>query len=216
MVLDHTLTPVGTPTQPAAVVADLMACRKCGEPHEPVPRCQGHAKTTGKQCRARAIAGGTVCKKNHGGAAPQVMAAAAVRVIEAKAAAAVRDLTGRPVDDPVLELLRVAGETIALKDLLRGEVERLSSLETYSASQGEEVRALLRAFERALDRCGRFLVDINRLGLEAKRVQLEAATAAALVAVFREVLDLAGLSVEQWAVVDVELPARWRAAVDGA
>ncbi|KQQ43080.1 hypothetical protein [Nocardioides sp. Leaf307] len=41
-------------------------------------RCEGHYKT-GLPCRREAVLGSTVCK-NHGGAAPQVRAAAAARI----------------------------------------------------------------------------------------------------------------------------------------
>ena len=43
------------------------------------PRCQGHSKQTGKPCTQPAILGGTVCRY-HGGAAPQVIAAAEARL----------------------------------------------------------------------------------------------------------------------------------------
>ena len=43
-------------------------------------RCIAHARTTGKRCARSAIAGATVCRM-HGGAAPQVKAAAEARLL---------------------------------------------------------------------------------------------------------------------------------------
>lgn len=48
---------------------------------ENVHRCTAKAKSTQEQCRNQAILGGTVCNI-HGGAAPQVRAVAARRVLE--------------------------------------------------------------------------------------------------------------------------------------
>jgi len=46
-------------------------------------RCTAKARRTGEQCRRDAIKGGTVCI-SHGGAAPQVRAAAQARFAEAR------------------------------------------------------------------------------------------------------------------------------------
>jgi hypothetical protein len=46
-----------------------------------VSQCTAKAKSTGKPCTRRAIAGGAVCQV-HGGAAPQVREAARIRLLE--------------------------------------------------------------------------------------------------------------------------------------
>src|SRR5207253_478542 len=51
-----------------------------------VQKCSATAKSTGRACQRWAIAGGTVCIK-HGGAAPQVKAAAEKRLDELRPAA---------------------------------------------------------------------------------------------------------------------------------
>ena len=58
-----------------------------------VPRCTATAKGSGQQCKRRPIPGGTVCVK-HGGAAPQVQAAAEQRRLAPEPARAFTD--GRP------------------------------------------------------------------------------------------------------------------------
>ena len=47
---------------------------------DPKAHCTAHAKSTGKRCTRPAIAGGTVCRF-HGGSAPQVIAAARMRLL---------------------------------------------------------------------------------------------------------------------------------------
>jgi hypothetical protein len=44
-------------------------------------QCRAHSSQTEKRCKKQAIAGGTVCA-THGGSAPQVRKAAALRVLE--------------------------------------------------------------------------------------------------------------------------------------
>ena len=49
------------------------------DPKTKSTRCTAHSKTTGKQCGRSAIPGGTVCRY-HGGAAPQVIERARLRL----------------------------------------------------------------------------------------------------------------------------------------
>lgn len=50
-------------------------------PDGPKHRCKAKSKSSGNQCRQSAIPGGTVCRY-HGGAAPQVKRAAALRLAQ--------------------------------------------------------------------------------------------------------------------------------------
>lgn len=89
-------------------------------------RCEATAKRTGTRCARYAIEGGTVCRV-HGGAAPAVRAAAARRVAEAKAAAAVATL-GLPVDiTPTEALLQEVQWTAGHVKWLRGKVQELGT-----------------------------------------------------------------------------------------
>lgn len=110
----------------------------------------------------------------HGGRAPQVVAAARTRVVEAQAARQLRAEGYEPTVNPVEELLTLGAEVTALKDVLRGRVSALSDPEWVTTSKlaVEEVRAVVRAYERALDRCERTLTNMLRLDLEARRVHI--------------------------------------------
>ena len=76
-------------------------------------QCTAKSKTTGQRCKNPPIPGGTVCRI-HGGAAPQVQAVAARRVLEALIGPALIQLR-RIVEDPsVSDAVKLA----AIRDIL--------------------------------------------------------------------------------------------------
>lgn len=104
--------------------SDPIACATCGGPHNP-GKCQGHSKSTGKQCISWPIKGGRVCVK-HGGQAGQVRAAAKRRLQEAKAVAAVATF-GLPREvDPRDALLEEVYRTAGAVDWLNRQVQALA------------------------------------------------------------------------------------------
>ncbi|PYG00178.1 hypothetical protein SAMN05216184_104117 [Georgenia satyanarayanai] len=87
-------------------------------------QCSATAKSTGQQCARQAIAGGTVCRV-HGGATQRARAAAARRVAEQQALAAVTTL-GLPRDiSPTEALLEEVRWTAGHVQWLRGKVQEL-------------------------------------------------------------------------------------------
>ena len=74
---------------------------------------------------------------------------------------------GLPADlpDPLQALLDLAREAAAWKEALRSLVGELTSIR-YRLATGEQLRAEVVVYERAMDRLGRLLVDIARLGVE--------------------------------------------------
>ena len=110
----------------------------------------------------------------HGGRAPQVVAAARTRIVEAQAARQLRAEGYEPSVNPVEELLSLGAEVTALKDVLRARVADLSDPEWVTTSKlaVEDVAAIVRAYERALDRCERTLTTMLRLDLEQRRIHL--------------------------------------------
>jgi hypothetical protein len=89
----------------------------------PPVKCKATANSTGKRCLRDAIVGGVVCY-THGGGAPQVKAAAAVRVTLAEQVARTPRRHPLEVQDSALHLVDVVGREL---------LDRLSS--------GGEVRA---------------------------------------------------------------------------
>jgi hypothetical protein len=94
--------------------------------------------------------------------------------VEREAARQLRAEGYEPTVGAVEELLSLGAEVTALKDVLRGRVAALSDPEWVTTSKlaVEDVRAVVRAYERALDRCERTLTNMLRLDLEARQVTL--------------------------------------------
>jgi hypothetical protein len=192
------------------------------------------SKQTQEQCRNQAIPGGLTCRI-HGSAAPQVRAAAAVRVLEQEVAREIGRRGWEPVTDPVGAYADNAGEVLAFKDVLRQRVETLddwtlriaafgSSSDEGEGGQlmamGEQVRAYVAAYERALDRAERTLARMITLGLDAKAIELRAGeiSRTAGVEIQRVVLAILGdleLSEEQQLLAPGVIQRRFREAAVG-
>lgn len=139
-------------------------------------RCDATAHGTGEQCKHYAIPGTTVCR-NHGGGLPLVRNAADRRVREAKVEKQMlRALTRQeiqPVDDPLRALQELAGEALVWKDLLARHVAKLKS-PRYRNQFGEQLRAEVVVYERALDRAGELLAKIARLNIDERLAAIDA------------------------------------------
>ena len=149
-------------------------CSTCGATH---PRgCRAHkdqAKTI--PCGNWPARGATVCRY-HGGSAPQVKAAAEQRQAEAAAEQAVRALwsgldQATPVKDPVSALERLAG---ALEQLVDEAGARVTGLKHVAGGEHlTQLRAEVVLFERALGHLRGLLVDMARLGIASRAVEVQ-------------------------------------------
>ena len=81
-------------------------------------------------------------------------------------------------------------------EILGERVEELRSVR-YSTKAGEQLRAEVGAYERAMAAAGRLLVDLARLGLDERQVRISEQQAALVNQVIRRVLAEVGLSPEQ-------------------
>lgn len=155
-------------------------------------RCSARAKSTGDRCRRRAVPGATVCPM-HGGAAPQVKAAAARRVADGEAAALLASLLpadAAPVTNVLTELARLAGELVTAREAAASMVRRVDTLTNPTTG---DTPAELRLWLLLADRCGRLLADMTRLGIDARHVALSEAQGALIVAVMNGALADLGI-----------------------
>src|SRR5690348_6484847 len=125
----------------------------------------------GNQCGRNAMAGLTVCDM-HGGKAPAAVAKSKRFLAERRARESLADMEVAAVGDPLEAFADITAEAVALKDFLAGKVNALRSLETTAGSNSEQLRAVVSAYERAMDRAGKFLGEWVRLGLDERRVAL--------------------------------------------
>jgi hypothetical protein len=155
------------------------------------------AKTRlGQPCRRPALAGATRCRM-HGGASPQARQKAHLRLVE-REARQVLDREGiiAPLVDPLSALQELAGEALELK---RYFADRLSALEQlrYEGRAGEQLRAEVALFERALDRAQKFALDLAKLGLESRLVAVTEQQGQLIARCVQAALESCGLSDRQ-------------------
>lgn len=137
---------------------------------------------------------GTGCCKFHGGSTRDHRTAA----LRKQADKALADLNAPPVDNPLTELARITGQVVAWKDGLADRVNELTSLR-YSTDGGEQLRAEVALFERALDRCEKFLTAMARLNIDERLVRIEQQQADLVTYAVTMTLEELGLPIEQQA-----------------
>lgn len=149
----------------------------------------------GQPCRARAIKGGRVCFK-HGGNLPRVKEAGRFRLRRDKAQQeALERLRAEKAGrvETINEMDRLAAEAIAFKDVVREHLEELEEIR-YKGNTGEQLRAEVALYERALDRCNTILATNLKLGIAEKRAELDKQKAILVAAAIRAVLARLELS----------------------
>lgn len=128
--------------------------------------------------------------KLHGGSSPSVNK----MVVEAQA----RELFGkiapevRPVDNPLAAYSQFAGRVMAWMDLMD---ELIGDLKTvgYQADAGEQVRAAVQLYERAMDRANTVLSSYARLKIDERLAAITEAQKQAVIRAINAALDEAGL-----------------------
>lgn len=122
-------------------------------------------------------------------------AAAALNVAERKAEGLLAGILDfGPVTDPLAELQRIAGRSVRLVEVLEGVVAEMKRIRY--ESQAEQIDGRVIVYERALDRAGKILTDLARLGLDERVVRLQEAQKRVMVEIIVGALDDIGLSGE--------------------
>lgn len=110
----------------------------------------------------------------HGGSAPQVRAAAKRRLAEDKIRRSLDEVEVREIDNPLAELQRLTAEVVTWKDVLAAHVANLTDRMRYTDEKGgEQLRAEVALYERAMDRAGKFLEMWARLGIDAMLAEMQ-------------------------------------------
>jgi hypothetical protein len=81
-----------------------------------------------------------------------------------------------PIGNPLTELLELAAEIKAFKEAMRQVAAYLYSRDRMRSAHdkvGEQLRAEILLYERALERLAKILIDISKLGIEAKLAGVE-------------------------------------------
>jgi hypothetical protein len=169
---------------------------------------------TGRRCRKLIPGGQLVCIK-HGNGNPDTRSKAKVRHAEAQARYQLQKRLDRDgvykMADAIEEIELIAGEAIAFKNICRARVEALKEDWRYSSSAGEQLRAEVALYERAIDRCEKILANYVRLGISDRRVKIAEAQALMLVGVIQNVLGRLDLTRDQKRIAATVVPEELRA-----
>lgn len=107
----------------------------------------------------------------HGGNSPSAVRSAATQLAEREVRRTLEALGGAaPITNPLGELLRIAGESLAWMNVARQHAAALvddGDLTTITDA-GEEVRAMVRVYERAMDRTAGVLARVAALKVDER------------------------------------------------
>lgn len=160
--------------------------------------CTATAKSTGLPCQRPATPGAAVCRF-HGGAAPQVRAKAQLRLVEGE----VRELFGKiapeaiPVDNPLQAYATFAGRVMAWLDLMDDKLSELKDSVERDAFGGEQIRATVVLYERAMDRANTVLASYARLGIDERLAKLSELQSKTVLRAIEAVIQQLGATPEQ-------------------
>lgn len=190
----------------------------------PHPHC-GATTRSGTPCELVAGWGtdhfGAGTCKFHLGSTPNHSKRAHRMLAEALAARSLADVGVTPVGNPLVALAELAADAVAWKEHMANTVAMLGDQYRFADDKGaEHLDARVALFERAMDRCQKFLSDWVRLGFEEKRQALDQEMAHLLADALRTVTDGLRLALANagldGGVLDVvfreELPALGRQA----
>lgn len=161
-------------------------------------KCGAKAKSTGSPCQKAPVPGAKRCRL-HGGAAPQVIAKAQLRLVEQGA----RELFGKlapeivPVDNPLAAYAEFAGEVMAWKQLMASLLEDLTAVAVTSEFQGEQIAGAVQLYERAMDRANTVLSSYARLNIDARLATISEQQAKTVMRAIEAVITLLGADRDQ-------------------
>jgi hypothetical protein len=101
-----------------------------------------------------------------------------------------------PVGDPLAQLALLAGQAVAWKDAMAGRVNHLAGLRYEGTGAGEQLRAEVALWERALDRCERVLVAMAKLNIDERLAKINEAEADIMERCFRAAIADLGFDFE--------------------
>lgn len=104
--------------------------------------------------------------------------------------------TAAPVAQPTTALRQLAGEALRAKDFFADRITELAVLR-YQAGAGEQTRAELHLWERAIDRAQKFCLDLVKLNLDEREVAINQREAEILLAAALALMDHLGLQGEE-------------------
>lgn len=179
---------------PQHFVPDEKRCTAKYRPSNPDP------EKVGTRCPLRAMKGLKICGI-HGGRASHVKAAGlrrvAVEKLERQMTNSLARLDVASVDNPLAALSQLAGQVVAWQGALADKVNGLTDIRYQDAKGGEQLRAEVALYERAMDRCNTVLGTISRLNIDERMAVISEKQAERVIAAIDAVLDFLGVTGDQ-------------------
>ena len=152
------------------------------------------------------------CRK-HFGNAPNVIKAAENERVEQQARRALEGITDfEAVTDPVERLQLLAGRAEKFMEIVGDRVAELESMRYETEMGGEQLRAEIAVYERAMINAGRLLVDLAKLNLDERAQRISEQTARLVNGIILGALADAGLTEEMREAVRPAIARRLRLA----
>jgi hypothetical protein len=117
---------------------------------------------------------------------------------------------GAGVVNPLEVLAQLAAEALAMKDALAARVNALSEIRDTDLKGGEQLRAEVALYERALDRSANFVNLMAKSGFEAARVKMEHDQGMLVSYVLKRVLEALELNEHQQTIAGEVVPRELR------
>ncbi|MEV8480347.1 hypothetical protein [Streptomyces sp. NPDC051173] len=115
--------------------------------------------------------------------------------MEAQARRTLATLGADPVDNPLTALSRLAGEVLGFKNALAERVNELSDIRYEGTGNvGEQIRAEVLLYERAMDRAGAILGSIARLNIDERLAAISQKQAETVIKAIDAALAHAGIT----------------------
>lgn len=163
------------------------ACRRLAVDGTVPPACDNHGANFGSVRRHQAA--GNVHEGKLAGRLAEIMEASGDALLHPAS-----------IDDPLTELLELAAEVKALKEVLRILAAKLFSenrLRYAHAKVGEQLRVELLLYERAVERFAKILIDISRLRIEDRLAGVQEQTAQMLERALEAALEESGIGLDR-------------------
>lgn len=180
-------------------------------------RCVAKAKSSGRRCARWAVPGSTVCR-THGGAAPQVIAAAKRRLLAVEAGAELARLgvaiETTPVEALEAMLYEAAGNVAVLRMMVAelGQHHLYGDLYHQSGSPTGEAKphVLVVMYNEERDRLAKLAEACAKLGLDERKVRIAETEVGRLFDHVTGAIADCGLTAEQTQAFKKALAARIR------
>lgn len=181
-------------------------------PHQPdetgYVRCNDTSQSTGEPCKRWAGPSG-VCVVHDGRARRGGTPRPSERQKAVERATKFLQGTGvTRINDPIQAMEDLAAEVVAVKDFFRNQI---TELRYESERTGEQLRAEVLLYERALDRSIKVLDLLAKLGISERRQALAEAQAVAIAGTIDNILERLNLTVRQRALALKVVPEELRA-----